>query len=91
MHRRIRKTLWMIGLSIALLVFGGLFLLCSIDLVEYRRLNLRGYSFLIGSGLIAWMILHQMFTGARELVGDDVPDDLPDVPDESQDGTPPQA
>jgi len=91
MHRRIRKTLWMTGLSIALLVFGGLFLLCSIDLVEYRRLNLRGYSFLIGSGLIAWMILHQMFTGARELVGDDVPDDPPDVPDESQDGTPPQA
>jgi hypothetical protein len=71
MNRRIRKTLWMTGLSIALLVFGGLFVLCCIDLVQYRRLNLRGYVFLISSGYITWMVLHQMFTGARELVADD--------------------
>ena len=71
MNRRIRKTLWMTGLSIALLMFGGLFLLCCFDLVIYWRLNLRGYVFLLSSGYITWMVLHQMFTGARELVGDE--------------------
>ena len=91
MHRRIRKTLWMTGLSIALLMFGGLFLLCSIDLVQYRRLNLRGYGFLISSAYITWMVLHQMLTGARELVGKDEPDDPQDEPGEPQDNPPPQA
>jgi len=90
MHRRIRKTLWMTGLSIALLMFGGLFLLCSIDLVQYRRLNLRGYVFLISSGYITWMVLLQMFTGARELVGNDEPCAPQDEPDDLQDVPPPQ-
>ncbi len=90
MRRWIRKSLWMTGLSIALLMFGGLFLLCTIDLLRYRRLNLRGYGFLISSGYITWMVLHQMFTGARELVGKDEPGEPQDGPGERQDGSPPQ-
>jgi hypothetical protein len=76
-----RKTLWMIGLSIALLMFGGFFVVCCIALVKYRRLNSRGFFFLSGTGYVAWMVLQQMLHGARDLVGDD----------EMQDGPRPQA
>jgi len=65
-----RKTLWMIGLSIALLMFGGFFVLCCVGLITRRHLNLTGWAMLFGSGSIAWIVLRQMLLGAGELTGE---------------------
>jgi hypothetical protein len=65
-----RKLLWMIGLSIALLVNGGLLVACCVAVVRLGHLNSRVLLMLLGIGWITWIVARQMFLGARELTGE---------------------
>jgi hypothetical protein len=43
MHRR----LWIVGLSIAVLVYSGFVIVCLVALITQRHLNLRGWTILL--------------------------------------------
>jgi hypothetical protein len=64
-----RKILWMVGLSIALLVFGRFFILCCVVFVRHGHLSGRGAEMLAGSGWVVWIVVRQMRLGAGELTG----------------------
>jgi hypothetical protein len=65
-----RKALWMIGLSVALLMFGGFFVLSCVVLVRHRHLSGGGLVMLVCNGYVAWIVLRQILLGAGELTGE---------------------
>ena len=62
--------LWIVGLSLSLLEFGGFTLLCVVGLILRHHLNLTGAVILLSNGLsygfISWMILDYLILKLRE-------------------------
>ncbi|MGC9223668.1 MAG: hypothetical protein ACP5E2_07065 [Terracidiphilus sp.] len=58
------RSLWIVGLSIALIVFSGFVTLCLVALVSHRHLNLTGWTMLV-FGVIG---LRSIFTGLRSAI-----------------------
>jgi hypothetical protein len=53
----VTRTLWIVGLSISLLVFGGFTAMCVIGLIFRHHLNGTGVVVLLSNGFISWMIV----------------------------------
>ncbi len=51
------RIFWIIGLSIAFLVFSGIVVLCLIALVTHRHLNLKGWTVLVCDAYLVRLIL----------------------------------
>jgi len=60
------KVLWIIGLSLSLLVFGGFTLICIVGLILRHHLNATGIFILISNGFISWMILDYLVLKIRK-------------------------
>ena len=60
------RILWIIGLSIALLVFGGWTILIVYAGISHRHLNSKGLAMLICNGGGAWFIFQQLRQTIRE-------------------------
>jgi uncharacterized membrane protein len=60
------RVLWIIGLSISLLVFGGFTVMCVIGLILRHHLNGTGVVVLLSNGFISWMIVDYMRLKIRE-------------------------
>lgn len=50
------RIFWIVGLSIALLMFGGMTVLCVIALITHRHLNIKGWTMLVFGGYTAWLM-----------------------------------
>lgn len=73
------RVLWIIGLSIALLMFGGFTILCIVGLVSRHHLNSTGVIILLSNACISWLLLDYMrlkIRGPRKttLPGHDTPE-----------------
>ena len=59
------RWLWMIGLSFALLVFGGWAVVILITGLRHRHLNGRGWIALTVTGYIAWFTFQYLLVKIR--------------------------
>lgn len=62
------RVLWIIGLSFALLVFGGWTVVILIAGITHKHLNRTGLMMLVANGYLAWIILkylRQKISAAR--------------------------
>ncbi len=59
------RWLWIIGLSIAILVFGGFATMCVIGLILRHHLNAVGYFVLATNAYVAWITLQYLTTKVR--------------------------
>lgn len=60
------RILWIIGLSVALFVFGGWTIAILIAGITHRHLNTRGLVMLWGNGYIAWITFQYLREKIRE-------------------------
>ena len=60
------RALWIVGLSISLLVFGGFTAMCVIGLIFRHHLNATGVVILLSNGFISWMIVDYLRLKVRE-------------------------
>ena len=60
------RALWIVGLSISLLVFGGFTAVCVIGLILRHHLNRAGVMVLLGNSFISWMIVDYLILKIRE-------------------------
>ncbi len=60
------KVLWIVGLSIALLMFGGFTIMCIVALITRHHLNFTGIVILLSNGFISWMVLDYLLLKIRE-------------------------
>ena len=60
------RILWIVGLSIALLVFGGWTILALIAGITHEHLNQKGWVILLGSAYGAWIIFRYLCEKVRE-------------------------
>jgi hypothetical protein len=67
------RMLWILGLSIALFVFGGWTVLIVIAWIARRHLNTRGFTMLIGDGYVAWITFQYLLQKIRERKSDPPP------------------
>jgi hypothetical protein len=54
------RILWIIGLSLALFVFGGATILTIYAGITHRHLNSKGLVMLVGGGYVAWITLQYL-------------------------------
>jgi threonine/homoserine/homoserine lactone efflux protein len=54
------RRLWVVGLSIVLVQFGGFAALCFFGLVTRHHLNSKGWLTLAGSAYIVWITLQYL-------------------------------
>jgi hypothetical protein len=60
-----RRTFWIIGLSFALLVFGGWTLVAVIAGITHRHLNSKGALILLSDGYVSWMLFNYLLEKIR--------------------------
>jgi len=60
------RALWIVGLSIGLLVFGGFTVMCVIGLILRHHLNATRIVILLSNGFISWMIVDYLILKIRE-------------------------
>ena len=58
--------LWIIGLSVALLVFGGFAVMCIAGLILRHHLSATGIIALLSNGFISWMVVDYLILKIRE-------------------------
>lgn len=66
------RILWIIGLSLSALVFGGFTLIAIVALITHRHLNERGWVMLSGNGFMTWITIDYLWLkirGPRKKVG----------------------
>jgi hypothetical protein len=54
------RILWIVGLSLSVLVFGGMTVLTVVALITHRHLNERGWVTLSTSGFITWITIEYL-------------------------------
>jgi hypothetical protein len=59
-------VLWIVGLSISLLVFGGFTLSAVAGLIVRRHLSPAGIVILLSNGFISWLVLDYLLLKVRE-------------------------
>lgn len=69
------RILWIVGLSLALLVFGGWTILIVHAGISYRHLNSKGIAMLVCDGYIAWITFQYL----RQKIGERRPASIPPV------------
>jgi hypothetical protein len=60
------RVLWIVGLSISLVVFGGFPLAGFVVLIYHHHLTIKATINLLAFGLIAWMIVDYLILKIRE-------------------------
>jgi hypothetical protein len=63
-----RRVLWIIGLSIALIVFGGYTTVCVIALISRGHLNSKGALSLLANGYVTWIVFRYLSEKVRTRV-----------------------
>jgi hypothetical protein len=51
------RLFWIVGLLVALLVYGSITFICIVALIKHRHLNLTGITMLLGNGYVSWITL----------------------------------
>ena len=60
------RILWIIGLSLSLVVFGGVTAMCLVGLITRHHLNFTGTVILLSNGFVSWRILEYLLLKIRE-------------------------
>jgi len=60
------RVLWIVGLSLSLIVFGGFTVMCVIGLILRHHLNATGVVVLLSNGFVSWMIVDYLMLKIRE-------------------------
>jgi hypothetical protein len=55
-----KRILWIVGLSVALLMFTGFVALCVVAFVIHKHLNLTGWTTLLINAYAAWFIFGRL-------------------------------
>jgi hypothetical protein len=59
------RTLWIVGLVIALLVYGGFSVIGIVALVSHRHLNEKGVVILLSDGYVTWITFRYLLFKIR--------------------------
>jgi hypothetical protein len=60
-----RRILWILGLSVALFVYGGIAIMCVIALIRHRHLNQKALFILLSNGYVAWITFQYLLLKIR--------------------------
>lgn len=60
-----KKTLWIVGLSVAMIPFGGFVVLGFIALVKNRHLSVRGWTTVCLNAYAAWFVFQRLMLEIR--------------------------
>jgi hypothetical protein len=66
---RTRRIFWIVGLSLAVLEFGGIAVGIGFRGVTHRDLSGKGFFMLLANGYVAWMIFQYLLKKNRKTKG----------------------